>query len=75
MKRFFAFLAFACLTITLWGQDAKWTYMNPYMQITINHLNKNNHVRRSKAIGETIALPPTALLVKIAEGADVDALL
>lgn len=75
MKRFFAFLAFAFLTITLWGQDAKWTKMNPYMQMTINHLNKNNHVRRSKAIGETTALPPTALLVKIADGADVDALL
>lgn len=81
-KRTLAFFASALVVLMVWAQDANWTKtganwtkMNPYMQTVVTKFNKNISVRRSKAIGETENLPPTALLVKIADGTDVDALM
>ena len=75
MKRRFALLAAALLALTCKAQDAKWEKMNPHMQITVNNFTKNIHAKRTKSIGQPIALMPTALLVQVAEGVNADSLM
>ena len=75
MKRTLALLASALFVNAGWGQVAAWSKMNPYMQMTLNKFCKETSAKRAIAIGEAATLPPTALLLQVTDGVNVDSLM